>query len=95
MRRAVAPGTLYVMRPGHIGKTDGRTGVYGSASRSFVEKNDMNVEYRFNAIERCIEDVLNGNDVSLYLDAALDHVLDRKLLDVAAHGITIAVEEVQ
>ncbi|MDR0334265.1 MAG: ATP-binding cassette domain-containing protein [Methanomassiliicoccaceae archaeon] len=93
LRRACAPGTLYVMRPGYSGEMHGRVGMYGSASRSFVEKNAVDAPIRFNAIERCIEDVLNGNDATLYLDETLDHVLDRKLLDVAAHGITIMVEE--
>ncbi|MCL2712214.1 MAG: ATP-binding cassette domain-containing protein [Methanomassiliicoccaceae archaeon] len=93
MRRGVIPGTLYVMRPGYTGKVYGRTGVYGSASRSFIESNNITIQLGFNAIERCVEDILNGNDASLYLDTSLDHVLDRKLLDVAAHGITIAVEE--
>ncbi|MDR0198218.1 MAG: ATP-binding cassette domain-containing protein [Methanomassiliicoccaceae archaeon] len=95
MRRGIVPGTLYVMRPGYSGETYGRVGVYGSASRSFVERNGINVNIRFNAIERCIEDVLNGNDASIYLDGFLDHVLDRKLLDVIAHGITVPVEERQ
>ena len=95
MRRGVIPGTLYIARPGYDGKTHGRIGVYGSASRAFTEKNDINVSIRFNAIERCAEDILNGNDATLYLDAALDHVLDRKLLDVAAHGITIPAEELE
>jgi len=93
MRRGVIPGTLYVMRPGYSGGTYGRVGVYGSLSRSFIERNDISVQFVFNAIERCVEDILNGNDSTLYLDVTLDHVLDRKLLDVAAHGITIAVEE--
>jgi cobalt/nickel transport system ATP-binding protein len=93
MRRGVIPGTLYVMRPGYTGGKYGRVGVYGSVSRSFVEKNDVKVDIGFNAIERCVDDILNGNNATLYLDSALDHVLDRKLLDVAAHGITIAVEE--
>jgi len=95
MRREVNPGTLYVMRPDNNGITKGRVGVYGSSSRSFVEKNGIDVQIKFNAIERCVEDVLNGHDSSLYLDRSLDHVLDRKLLDVAAHGITITVEEMQ
>jgi cobalt/nickel transport system ATP-binding protein len=93
MRRGVIPGTLYVMRPGYGGETYGNVGVYGSVSRSFVENNGIDVRFGFNAIERCVDDILNGNDASLYLDVTLDHVLDRKLLDVAAHGITIAVEE--
>ncbi|MDR1954666.1 MAG: ATP-binding cassette domain-containing protein [Candidatus Methanoplasma sp.] len=93
MRRGVIPGTLYLMRPGYEGKVYGRVGVYGSASRTFVEKNDVEIQFGFNAIERCINDVLDGNDASIYLDEILDHVLDRKLLDVAAHGITIAAEE--
>jgi hypothetical protein len=53
----------------------------------------VNVDIRFNAIERCMEDILDGKDATLYLDDALDHVLDRKLLDIVAHGITVAVEE--
>jgi len=93
MRRACAPGTLYVARPGYKGGIHGRAGVYGSVSRAFAEQNNIDIPIKFNAVERCIEDVLNGNDASLYLDDALDHVLDRKLLDVVAHGITIAVEE--
>ncbi|MDR2866816.1 MAG: ATP-binding cassette domain-containing protein [Methanomassiliicoccaceae archaeon] len=95
MRRDVVPGTLHVMRPGCIGKIYGRAGVYGSASRSFIENEKIDVQIRFNAIERCIGDILDGNDSTLYLDHALDHVLDRKLLDVAAHGITIPVKECQ
>jgi cobalt/nickel transport system ATP-binding protein len=95
MRRACAPGTLYVMRPSYSGESYGRIGMYGSVSRSFIEKSNIDAPIRFNAVERCIEDVLNGNDATLYLDVTLDHVLDRKLLDVAAHGITIAVEERQ
>ncbi|MDR0778355.1 MAG: ATP-binding cassette domain-containing protein [Methanomassiliicoccaceae archaeon] len=93
MRRACAPGTLYVMRPGYKGELHGRVGVYGSLSRSFIDKNDVDIQLKFNAIERCVEEVLNGNHASLYLDASLDHVLNRKLLDVAAHGIIITVEE--
>ena len=42
-----------------------------------------------------IDDILDGKDASIYLDEALDHVLDRKLLGVAAHGITITVEELR
>jgi len=95
MRHGVTPGTLYVVRPGYTGGRYGRTGVYGSVSRSFIEKSEVDVEIRFNAIERCIEDILDGKDSTLYLDVPLDHVLDRKLLDVAAHGITIPVEERQ
>jgi len=95
MRRACAPGTLYVVRPGYSGTLPGRTGMYGSVSRAFVEKNRIDAPIRFNAIERCIEDVLNGNDASLFLDETLDHVLDRNLLDVAAHGINISVEELK
>jgi cobalt/nickel transport system ATP-binding protein len=95
MRRGIVPGTLYLMRPGHDGKTYGRVGVYGSSSRSFVEKNGIDVQIRFNAIERCIGDILNGQDSTLYLDRPLDPVLDRKLLDVVAHGIAISVEERQ
>jgi len=93
LRRACAPGTLYVMRSGYGGETYGRIGVYGSSSRSFAEKNGIDAEIRFNAIERCMEDVLNGNDATLYLDETLDHVLDRKMMDVAAHGVTVNVEE--
>jgi cobalt/nickel transport system ATP-binding protein len=93
MRRACAPGTLYVMRPEYSGEMHGRIGVYGSSSRSFVDRDNVDIQFKFNAIERCIEDVLNGNVSSLYLDVSLDHVLNRKLLDVAAHGIIIPVEE--
>ena len=93
MRRGVVPGTLYVMRPGYEGEAHGRVGVYGNASRTFTEKNGIEVHFGFNAIERCISDILDGSDASIYLDDVLDHVLDRRLLDVAAHGITIAVEE--
>jgi cobalt/nickel transport system ATP-binding protein len=95
MRRKCAPGTLYVMRPGYNGEMHGRIGMYGSSSRSFADKNKIDVQLKFNAIERCVEEVLNGNHSSLYLDASLDHVLNRKLLDVAAHGIIIPVEELQ
>ncbi|MDR2698356.1 MAG: ATP-binding cassette domain-containing protein [Candidatus Methanoplasma sp.] len=95
MRRGIVPGTLYVVRRGYEGETRGRIGVYGSASRALTEKNGVEINYRFNAVERCIEDILNGNDASLYLDETLDHVLDRKLMDVAAHGINISVEELR
>jgi cobalt/nickel transport system ATP-binding protein len=93
MRRGIIPGMLYVMRPGCKGDVHGRIGVYGSTSRAFVEKNNINVQFGFNAIERCIEDILDGSDSSIYLDDKLDHVLDRTLLDVAAHGIIVKVEE--
>jgi cobalt/nickel transport system ATP-binding protein len=93
MRRGIIPGTLYLMRPGCKEDCRGRVGVYGSASRSFVEKNGIEVNIRFNAVERCIGDILDGSDATLYLDPLLDHVLDRRLFEVAAHGITIPVEE--
>ncbi|AIZ56779.1 putative ABC transporter ATP-binding protein [Candidatus Methanoplasma termitum] len=95
MRRGIIPGTLYILRPGYTGELHGRVGVYGSSSRSFVEKNGIEVQFGFNAIERCMDDILGGNDASIYLDDPLDHVLDRKLMDVAAHGITIPVEELR
>ncbi|MCL2333926.1 MAG: ATP-binding cassette domain-containing protein [Candidatus Methanoplasma sp.] len=95
MRRGIIPGTLYILRPGYTGELHGRVGVYGSSSRSFVEKNGIEVQFGFNAIERCMDDILGGNDASIYLDNPLDHVLDRKLMDVAAHGITIPVEELR
>jgi cobalt/nickel transport system ATP-binding protein len=95
MRRQVAPGKLYLIRPGYEGDVYGRVGVYGSASRSFVEQNDVKIHFGFNAIERCIEDILDGNNASIYMDGTLDHVLDRKLMDVAAHGVIITVEELQ
>ena len=93
IRRDMTPGTLYVMRPGYTGETYGRIGVYGSVSRSFLESSGIDAELRFNAMERCIEDVLNGKDSTLYLDETLSHVLDDKLSDVAAHGVTIDVKE--
>jgi hypothetical protein len=93
IRRDVAPGTLHIARPGHTGETYGSIGVYGSLSRSFIESKSITVQYGFNAIERCIDNILNGNDSTLYLDERLGHVLDRKLLDIAAHGINITVEE--
>jgi len=95
IRGGVVPGTLYLMRPGYEGEAHGRAGVYGSSARSFVEKNSVSIQFGFNAIEKCIDDILGGNDASLYLGDTLDHVLDRKLLDVAAHGITIMVEELR
>jgi len=95
MRRGIIPGTLYVIRPGYKGDVHGRAGVYGSVSRAYVEDEDIEVEFNFNAIERCIEDILDGNDASIYLDNSLDHVLDRNLMGVAAHGIAIMVEELR
>ncbi|MDR0509156.1 MAG: ATP-binding cassette domain-containing protein [Candidatus Methanoplasma sp.] len=95
IRSGIVPGTLYLMRPGCTGEARGCVGVYGSSSRHYVETNDIKVNFGFNAIERCINSILDGNDASIYLDSTLDHVLDRKLLDVAAHGITITVEELQ
>ena len=93
IRERVVPGKLYVYGPDREGETHGRVGVYGSISRNFVEKNGINVHYRFNAVERCIDDILDGNDSTLYLDESLGHVLDRKLSDVAEFGIIIPVEE--
>ena len=92
IRKDVKPGTLYKLRPGCSGETHGRVGVYGSSARSFLESQYIDVQFRFNAIERCIDDILNGKDSTLYIDEILDHVLDRKLSDVAAHGVTITVE---
>ena len=93
IRQKVVPGKLYVARPGYTGETHGRVGVYGSTSRYFVEKNKISMEFRFNAIERCIEEVLDGRDSTLYLDDSLNHVLNRVLSDVAAHGTIISAEE--
>ncbi|MCL2296228.1 MAG: ATP-binding cassette domain-containing protein [Methanomassiliicoccaceae archaeon] len=93
IRSGIIPGTLYLMRPGYAGETHGCVGVYGSLSRHYLEGSDKTVHFQFNAIDRCIDDILDGKDASIYLDKPLDHVLDRKLLDVAAHGIIITVEE--
>jgi len=93
MRKNVVPGRLYVAKPEYGGEMHGCVGVYGSVSRSFVEKNDIDVHYRFNAIERCIDDVLDGKDSTLYLDESLCHVLERKISDIAEFNITIPVEE--
>ncbi|MCL2296260.1 MAG: ATP-binding cassette domain-containing protein [Methanomassiliicoccaceae archaeon] len=93
IRKEIVPGTLHVMRPGYIGETYGNIGMYGSSSRYFVENGDIEVHFRFNAIERCIEDILNGKDSTIYIDESLSHVLDHNLSGVAAHGITIPVEE--
>jgi cobalt/nickel transport system ATP-binding protein len=93
--QTINPGTLYVARPGYAGETHGRIGVYGSSSRLFIESNDMCVEIRFNAIDRCIEDVLSGKDSTLYLDEPLSHVLNHKISDVAAHGVTLSVVDLQ
>jgi len=95
IRQNIEPGTLFVMRPGYEGETHGRIGVYGSMSRSFAESKDIAVELRFNAIERCIEEVIGGKDSTLYLDASLSHVLQHKLSDVALHGVNIKTEERQ
>ena len=95
IRRNIVPGKLYVARLGYSGEIRGRAGVYGSSSRSFAEKNDIKIDLRFDAVERCIEDVLSGKDSTLYLDESLGHVLDRKIADIAAHGITVPVEELQ
>jgi cobalt/nickel transport system ATP-binding protein len=90
-RHDMEPGTLYIRRPGDTGDTHGRIGVYGSASRSFIETINVQAELRFNAIDRCIEDILDGKDSTLYLDVPLGHVLYYKLKDVAAHGVKIKV----
>jgi cobalt/nickel transport system ATP-binding protein len=95
IRKNIKPGTLYVVKPEYTGETYGRIGVYGSLSRAFVERNNIEVEIKFNAIDRCIEDLLDGKDSTLYLDTSLGHVLERKLYDVAAHGVTITIEERQ
>ena len=93
IRKNVNPGTLHIVRPGYTGETFGNIGVYGSLSRSFIESSDIKIHYGFNAIERCVENILNGNDSTLYLDEILDHVLNRKLLEIAAYGINITTEE--
>jgi len=93
IRKEAEPGMLYVMRPGREGEMYGCVGMYGSSSRSFIENKEISVQFRFNAIERCIEEVLSGKDSTLYLDESLSHVLDHKLSDVAEHGITISVKE--
>jgi cobalt/nickel transport system ATP-binding protein len=93
LRRDIVPGTLHIVRPGYTGETYGRVGVYGSLSRSFIVSNNIRVDLRFNAIDRCIEDILEGKDSTLYLDGPLTHVLDHKLYDVTAHGIVIKTEE--
>jgi len=93
IRQKVVPGKLYIAKPGYEGEKHGHVGVYGSMSRDFAEKRVMPVDFRFNAVERCIEDALDGKVSTLYLDESLGHVLEHKLSDVAAHGITIPVEE--
>ena len=93
IRKKTEPGTLYVKRPGCEGETHGNVGMYGSTSRLFIEKNEIVIQFRFNAIERCIEDALNGKDSTIFLDESLDHVLDRKLSDVAEHGVIIPIKE--
>ncbi|MCL2510097.1 MAG: ATP-binding cassette domain-containing protein [Methanomassiliicoccaceae archaeon] len=91
--RKVEPGKLFLAKPGYEGSTHGRVGMYGSGSRNFAEKNGLEIQFRFNAIERCIEDIIDGKDSTLFLDESLVHVLENKLADVAAHGINIQVVE--
>jgi len=95
LRRNVQPGTLYVMRPGCTEEPQGRVGVYGSESRSFVEKNGIEMQFGFNAIERCIEEVLDGRDSTLFMAKSLDHILEKLLSYVSAHGVFIPIEERQ
>ena len=93
LRRNVKPGILYLMRPGCTQESHGSIGVYGSESRSFVEQNGIEVQYGFNAIERCIEETLDGKDSTLYLSPSLDHILKGMLSAVSAHGVNIIIEE--
>lgn len=69
-----------------IGKIDERIGIYGFNTRRLFMDSGLPVDYNFNAVEHCIIEALNGNNVTLCCDECIADKIDSRIKSLSQFG---------
>jgi cobalt/nickel transport system ATP-binding protein len=70
---------------------DGPVGAYGFYAKEAVQAANVEVDYMFDALEMCMQDVVKGKDVLLYCDASMAEMARKRIESLESFGVRAEV----
>jgi len=70
---------------------EGAVGAYGYTAKKFVQKNDVKIDYMYDALEMCMQDAVKGKNSVLYCDDSMVSMAADRIRSLEKFGINAEV----